>query len=38
MAVEDAQELAEQDPLVTGGWARPVLHVWYVADEAVPRR
>jgi uncharacterized protein YciI len=38
MAMEDAQKLAEQDPLVTGGWARPVLHVWYVADEAVPRR
>jgi uncharacterized protein YciI len=38
MAVEDARKLAEDDPLVKGGWGLPVMHVWFVADEAVPRR
>lgn len=38
MPQEDALKLAEGDPLVKGGWGKPVMHIWYVADEAVPRR
>jgi hypothetical protein len=38
MAIEEARKLAEGDPLVKGGWGEPVMHMWYVADEAVPRR
>lgn len=34
---EEARKLAEADPLVREGWGRPVMHVWFVADEAVPR-
>jgi uncharacterized protein YciI len=36
--VGEARKLAEADPLVKGGWGKPVMHMWYVADEAVPRR
>jgi uncharacterized protein YciI len=36
MPVEEAWKLAEGDPLVREGWARPVMHVWFVAEEAVP--
>jgi uncharacterized protein YciI len=38
MPPQDARKLAEGDPLVKGGWGKPVMHVWFVADEAVPRR
>lgn len=38
LAVEEAQKLAEEDPLVKGGWGKPVMHIWFVADEAVPRQ
>lgn len=38
MPPEDARKLAESDPLVKGGWGKPVMHVWFVADEAVPRK
>lgn len=38
MPPDDARKLAEGDPLVKGGWAKPAMHIWYVADEAVPRR
>lgn len=36
--VEEARKLAEEDPLVRDGWGKPVMHVWFVADEAVPKR
>lgn len=36
MDIEEARKLAADDPLVKGGWGTPVMHVWYVADEAVP--
>lgn len=35
---EEAQKLAEEDPLVKGGWGKPVMHLWFVADEAVPAK
>jgi uncharacterized protein YciI len=38
MPPEEAAKLAEADPLAKDGWAKPVMHVWFVADEAVPRR
>jgi uncharacterized protein YciI len=38
MPSEEAQKLIEQDPLVKSGRGKPVMHVWYVADEAVPRK
>jgi uncharacterized protein YciI len=37
MPVEDARKLAEADPLVTGGWSKAAMHIWFVADEAVPK-
>jgi uncharacterized protein YciI len=37
MPIEEARKLAEEDPLVKGGFATAVMHVWYVADEAVPK-
>jgi uncharacterized protein YciI len=36
MPIEEARKLAEEDPLVQGGWGQPVMHMWFVADEAVP--
>lgn len=38
MPLDDARKLAENDPLVKVGWGKPAMHVWHVADEAVPRR
>jgi uncharacterized protein YciI len=37
MPIEEARKLAEGDPLVRDGLAKAAMHIWYVADEAVPR-
>lgn len=37
MPLEEAKALAEQDPMVRGGYARVEAHMWFVADEAVPK-
>ncbi len=36
--LDDARRVVEDDPLVKDGWGKPAMHVWYVVDEAVPRR
>jgi uncharacterized protein YciI len=35
--IEEARQLAQSDPLVAGGFATAAMHIWFVADEAVPR-
>lgn len=35
--MEKAKALAEQDPMVRGGYARVEERTWFVADEAVPK-
>lgn len=35
--MDEARALAEQSPLLRDGVAKAEMHIWYVADEAVPR-
>lgn len=37
ISLEEARGLAAGDPLVNSGWGTPVMHLWLVADESVPR-
>lgn len=37
MPLEEAKAIAEQDPMVRGGYARVETHIWFVADEVVPK-
>jgi len=37
MKLEEAKKLAEEDPMVKAGWAKPEVYMWYVADESVPK-
>jgi uncharacterized protein YciI len=34
--IEEANALVANDPMVKEGWGKPVVHVWFVASEAVP--
>lgn len=38
MPLEQAKALAEKDALVRGGFARLEPHMWYVADEVIPKK
>ena len=37
MALDDAKKIAEGDPMVREGYARVEPHMWFVADEAIPK-
>lgn len=37
MKLEEAKQLAESDPMVKAGWAKPEVYMWHVADESVPK-
>lgn len=38
MTLDAAKAIAERDPLVTAGYIRLEPHMWFVADEAVPKK
>lgn len=38
MTLDQARQLAAEDPLVKEGWAVPAVHMWYVAGESVPTK
>ena len=37
MALDDAKKIAEGDPMVREEYARVEPHMWFVADEAIPK-
>jgi uncharacterized protein YciI len=38
MPLEKAQKMVDQDAMVRGGYARVEPHVWFVADEVIPKK